>query len=80
MMTFEKCFSKKLKEETGVDLTDFTSFEPILTTQLANYIHKCFLKRKETKLESYQYRYHTKNLIIITHEKTFTYCYSYCYC
>ena len=54
-------FFKKLKAVTGVDLTNhlntifplFTSLEPTLTAQLANYIHKCFLKRKETTIEIY---------------------------
>ena len=52
-------FFKKLKEVTGVDSTDhlntifalFTSVEPTLTTHLANYIHKCFSKRKQFQME-----------------------------
>ena len=49
-------FIKKLKEKTDVDFTDYLnttdlliSFESILTTQLANYIHmhKCFLKQQD---------------------------------
>ena len=51
-------FFKRLKAVSDVDFTDyvntidlFTSFEPSLTTWLANYIHKCFLKRKEIKME-----------------------------
>ena len=47
-------FFKKLKALTGVDSTDhlntifslFTSLEKTLTTQLANYIHRCFFKTK----------------------------------
>ena len=54
-----KVFFKKLNAVPDVDSTNhlntisalFTSLEPTLTTQLANYIHKCMLKRKETKME-----------------------------
>ena len=51
-------YFQKLKAVTEVDSTYYLStidllisFEPILTNQLANYIHKCFLKRKETEME-----------------------------